>query len=59
MKIQHEQLVVLEDRTRKMKLLIKEKRKDKQGPKNDFDGKDTAKEVNQEYTQEELDRLQK
>lgn len=61
MKTQHEQLVVLEERCRKMKLLIKDKKKEKQKMKEEADkhqpggagGDDVA-----EYTPEALQRLQ-
>ena len=45
MKNQHEQLVILEERGRKMKLLIKDKKKEKQNSKNDLEGKDFGKET--------------
>jgi len=55
MKVQHEQLVMLEERCRKMKLLIRDKKKEKAKIKGELEG--ANQKTGQVYTQEELDRL--
>lgn len=57
MKHQHEQLVVLEERCRKMVTLIKEKKKERLKIKEDGDNALTGA-APPKYTQEELDKLQ-
>lgn len=59
MKHQHESLVVLEERCRKMVALIKEKKKERLKIKEDGDSAlATSGAVAPKYTQEELDKLQ-
>jgi chromosome segregation ATPase len=62
MKHQHEQLVMLEERCRKMVTLIKEKKKERQKIREDIDTTNNGGGGNanggQKYTQEELEKLQ-
>jgi hypothetical protein len=62
MKHQHEQLVMLEERCRKMVTLIKEKKKERQKIREDIDTTNNGAGGNanggQKYTQEELEKLQ-
>lgn len=60
MKHQHEQLVMLEERCRKMVQLIKEKKKERQKIREDIDTTNNggAGSGGQKYTQEELEKLQ-
>lgn len=60
MKHQHEQLVMLEERCRKMVQLIKEKKKERQKIREDIDttNNNNGGGNGQKYTQEELEKLQ-
>ncbi len=60
MKHQHEQLVMLEERCRKMVTLIKEKKKERQKVREDMDAgvAGGANGSAPKYTQEELEKLQ-
>ena len=64
MKHQHEQLVMLEERCRKMVQLIKEKKKERIKLKEDVEAgngllnPNAANPANTKYTQDELEKLQ-
>ncbi len=58
MKIQHETLVGLEERCRKMVQLIKEKKKERQKVREDMETGATTGGTGPKYTQEELEKLQ-